>query len=110
MIKVSFIAIVLAAIGYKEYNPSVEGNWHLRTTDHFTFHFDEGKLIQKLRDEEYQVGTYYLMDDTLKLSRIKDLADQYLIVRQNNKKLILEKVDTDGCTIGIRRLVLERID
>ena len=27
MIKLSFIAPLLAAIGYKEYNPSIIGNW-----------------------------------------------------------------------------------
>ena len=42
MIKVSFIAIVLAAIGYKEYNPSVVGKWEHSKYPYYLEFFEDG--------------------------------------------------------------------
>ena len=106
MIKVSFIAIFLAAIGYKEYNPSVEGVWQheggFLTQVYFekdSFGFDSVVLGDDRNYHNWKFGTYELTRDTLTLLYFSPKAiEKYKLVRQNKRKLILYPLDDKKTT------------
>ena len=97
MIKVSFIAIVLAAIGYKEYNPSVVGKWeHSKYPYYLEFFEDESYSVSayiKIKGSLQEIkdsGTYLLNRDSLVLNSLESNSSfRSLIQRQNKRKLIL---------------------
>jgi hypothetical protein len=82
MLKVSFITLVLASIGYKEYNPSVVGNWEDRKIKSKHVYFDgNGLFVTSQYDTaKYSKPTinidsahYTINRGTVKLDFIMDL-------------------------------------
>lgn len=118
MIKVSFIAIFLAAIGYKEYNPSVVGKWESSTYSGYGIeYFKDGTFLGKesIRTGDGFIGlmdsgTYSLFNDTLVLKSLREQETTIFVVkRQNKRKLILKSVPL-GC-VGYRgKSKFKRID
>ena len=111
MIKVSFIAIVLAAIGYKEYNPSVLGKWETgnKTVTFtangqcFTYEVRQSKGPNLLYIKD--TSSYTIENGVLKvkLDRVKERS--YSIHRQNKRKLILRRYDIENG----KKIVYKRI-
>ena len=119
MIKVSFIAIVLAAIGYKEYNPSVVGKWELKNSKYHQMHFNEkGEciLIHKYMARDYTIRaridstSYSYINGILKIDSVRNEEKAYTIVRQNKRKLILRRSDIEhGSKIVYKRMPTDQI-
>lgn len=114
MIKVSFIAIVLAAIGYKEYNPSVEGKWELKSDKRYKIeYFENGTFasnaILGLKDFPLQKqleGTYSFFNDTIAYQYSKDsIIHKVILLRQSRNKMYLKSTDSDNR----KKTVLKRI-
>lgn len=100
MVKVSFKALFLAAIGYKGYNPSVVGKWYESKNEGHIIEFKEtGVFIQIIlaRDEDEVdfslSGSYSIYSDTLVFTYDSaTISDSYLLGRQNNRKLIIKTI------------------
>jgi len=119
MIKVSFIAIVLAAIGYKEYNPSVLGKWEHRSRCRVeTLDFNEDGSFKMYSVptkncafdlDTFGEGHYSLYSDTLTLKNDGiEWDEKYMLLRQNNRKLVLKRIQF-GCLLRRSKFKFKRI-
>jgi hypothetical protein len=102
MIKVSFIALVLAAIGYKEYNPSVLGNWEIGNSK-VTLTEDGQCITYEVRQSKgtnliYYTDTssYTVKNGIFKANLDRAKERSYSIHRQNKRKLILRRYDIEN--------------
>jgi hypothetical protein len=119
MVKVSFIALFLAAIGYKEYNPSVVGKWELRTRYRVeTLDFkNDGSCVMSsvpIKSCAFDLdtlgqGLYSLYGDTLTLKNVKlERDEKYVLLRQNKRKLVLRRYPI-GCLFGRSKFKFKRL-
>jgi hypothetical protein len=115
MIKVSLIAIFLAAIGYKEYIPSVVGKWEQKDDWGHQIYFSENAMVYEstlitqtfLGESRFfrDIGSYSIVTGRLVLNFDSTSIQQFNIVRQNKRKLILQPIDTVKTT----KIVYKRI-
>lgn len=109
MIKVSFIAIFLAVIGYKEYDPVIIGNWYdgkdksswiEYTKDSVIIH-DSNVLIPKAVSYSRYIDTLtYHIDDSMSF--------EMEIHRKNKRKLILKDRST-GIKTKFKRVPKDQV-
>ncbi|MDB9882135.1 hypothetical protein OAD66_03280 [Bacteroidia bacterium] len=90
MINISFIAIVLAAIGYKEYNPSFIGNWSYARDTTSWIEYTKDSVIVHHPDVRNREGiAYSRFIDTLTYHINDSMSFEMEIYRKNIRKLIL---------------------
>lgn len=113
MVKVSFIAIFLAAIGYKEYNPSVVGKWELKERPlSQIYFFDDDQCVKNYiiqttyyPKDDFDTSTYEFRSQILKANIDYTGVKSYRIIHQNKRKLILQPIDS----LETKKIIYKRI-
>lgn len=99
MVKVSFIAIFLATIGYKEYNPSVVGKWYDGKDISSWIEYTKDSVIVHAPDLQNREGfAYSRYLDTLTYHINDSMSFEMEINRKNKRKLILKDKSTGNRT------------
>jgi hypothetical protein len=109
MIKVSFIAIVLAAIGYKEYNSSIIGNWSDGRDKTSWIEYTRDSVIVHHPDLQQPDGTAYSRYvDTLTYHINDSMSFEMEIHRKNKRKLIFIDKST-GAKIKFKKVPDDKV-